>query len=75
MPCYMVNIPANVKPLVKDRQKGKQPTKAEAKAGLKEALRQGLISPAKYQELAAKVDACVEEKGYHTHGEEEHVHN
>lgn len=68
MPCYLKNIQVDLVNEIKNKAKGKQPTKAITRAVLKEALKNGVISTAKYSQLIAMVDACVEERGHvHEH--------
>lgn len=77
MPCYLRNrefVPAyqDIVDEVKRRAKAQgrvQPTKAITRVVLKEALKAGTISAAKYSQLVALVDACVEEK-VHVHEHE-----
>lgn len=76
MPCFMRYIePVSAALAEEIRRRAKaqgkvQPTKAITRSVLKEALKAGTISTAKYSQLIALVDACVEEKG-HVH---EHEH-
>lgn len=76
MPCYLKNkefTPTyqNIVDEVKRRAKAQgkvQPTKAITRQALKDALNAGQISTAKYSQLIALVDACVEERGHvHEH--------
>jgi len=77
MPCYLRNkafVPTyqDIVDEVKRRAKAQgkvQPTKAITRQALKAALNAGRISTAKYSQLIALVDACVEERG-HVHEEE-----
>lgn len=74
MPCYLKAIQVDLVSEIKNRAKAqgkKQPTKAITRAVLKDALKAGAISTAKYSQLVALVDACVEEKGHvHEHLQE-----
>ena len=64
MPCYLTSIPYFIR--TPRMAKGKR----EAKEELKSALKSGRISAAKYNELARKVDICVEAAHGHTHTEQ-----
>ena len=76
MPCYLKYIqPVNASLVDEIRRRAKaqgkaQVTKVITRAALKDALKAGTISTAKYAQLIALVDACVEEKG-HVHVHEE----
>jgi hypothetical protein len=78
MPCYLRYIQpvgASLVDEIKRRAKAQgkvQPTKVITRGVLKEALKAGTISAAKYSQLIALVDACVEERGHvHEHEHEE----